>query len=164
MPMSVRGISERGFTLIEMLVVMVIIGIGATMVTLAIAPGSDRQLRGDAERLVDAFITAQSEARSDGRVILWRADDKGWQFERRARGQTLSTGSNDPVRPDRFERDELLSARSWGQEWPVTLTSQPPLPLAFDTEWIAAPLVLQLQAGADSLTITRNAAGQYEIH
>ena len=70
MPTSVRGNSERGFTLVEVLVVLVIVAIAASMVSLSIGKGPD-PLRDDAQRLADAFTVAQSEARSDGRPIRW---------------------------------------------------------------------------------------------
>lgn len=173
MAMSVRGTSEGatgtrrrvegGFTLIEMLVVLVIIGIAITMVSLSVAPGPEKQLRSDAERLVNAFMAAQSEARSDGRAIFWIANDSGWHFERRARPNHLSTNRDDDLtRPDTFKKDELLSPQTWRQT-PVTLDSRPQMPLIFDNEWIAAPLVLHLQSAGGNLTITRDAAGQYAI-
>ena len=63
MPTSVPGNSERGFTLVEVLVVLVIVAIAASMVSLSVGRG-DNRLRADAERLADAFTVAQSEARS----------------------------------------------------------------------------------------------------
>ncbi|WP_459618329.1 type II secretion system minor pseudopilin GspH [Bordetella sp. 2513F-2] len=159
---SAPGSSERGFTLVEILVVLVIVGIGVAMVSVSAFPSADGRLRADAEQLLDAFAVAQSEARSDGRPIRWQADEQGWRFERRGRTDRLSAQDDAPLRPDRFEHDALLHGRAW-QSPPVTLQADPGLPLVFDNEWIAAPLVLQLQAQGDSLTIVRDAAGRYAI-
>ncbi|KOQ36613.1 prepilin-type N-terminal cleavage/methylation domain-containing protein, partial [Achromobacter xylosoxidans] len=68
MPTSVRGNSERGFTLVEVMVVLVIVAIAASMVSLSVGKGAD-PLRDDAQRLLDAFTVAEGEARSDGRAL-----------------------------------------------------------------------------------------------
>ncbi|MDM9560238.1 type II secretion system minor pseudopilin GspH [Bordetella petrii] len=159
---SVRGISEAGFTLIEMLVVVVIIAIGASMVSLSIASSSGRELRGDAERLVDAFAVAQSEARSDGRAIRWRADARGWSFERRGRAPRVSAQDDGPRAPDRFEDDSALRPQAWSAP-PVLLSLAPDRPVVFGTEWIADPLVLELAANGETVRIERDAAGGYAI-
>lgn len=159
---SALGNSERGFTLIEMLVVVVIIAIAASMVSLSIASSSDRVLRADAERLVDAFSVAQSEARSDGRVIRWQADDQGWSFERQGRSERLSAQDNGPLTPDRFDQDQSLHPQAWRAS-PVAIQLSPNRPVVFGTEWIADPMVLELSAQGDTVRIERNAAGDYAI-
>lgn len=159
---SAHGTSEAGFTLIEMLVVVVIIAIAASMVSLSIASSSERTLRADAERLVDAFAVAQSEARSDGRVIRWVADEKGWSFERPGRSERLSAQDNGPLTPDRFEQDQSLHAQPWHAA-PVTIQQSPDRPMIFGTEWIADPVVLVLSSQGDTVRIERNAAGDYAI-
>ena len=159
---SVRGTCERGFTLIEMLVVVAIIAIAASMVSLSVASSSERALRADAERLVDTFAVAQSEARSDGRTIRWRADARGWSFERRGRSPRLSAQDAGPQTPDRFEQDPALQAQAWGTP-PVTLRVTPERPVVFGTEWVADPLVLELVAQDDTVRIERDAAGGYAI-
>ncbi|WP_249292980.1 prepilin-type N-terminal cleavage/methylation domain-containing protein, partial [Achromobacter ruhlandii] len=83
MPTSVRGNSERGFTLVEVLVVLVIVAIAASMVSLSIGKGAD-PLREDARRLADAFTVAEGEARSDGRPIRWLPTSGGWSSPRQA--------------------------------------------------------------------------------
>jgi len=160
---SVHGNSEHGFTLIELLVVVVIIAIAASMVSLSVASSSDRSLRADAERLVDAFSVAQSEARSDGRTIRWHADKQGWSFERPGRSERLSAQDDGPLTPDRFGDDQSLRPQSWRAP-PVTLQRAPDRPLVFGTEWIADPIVLELSAQGHSVRIERNAAGDYAIN
>ncbi|MCD0506188.1 type II secretion system minor pseudopilin GspH [Bordetella petrii] len=162
MPTSVRGTSERGFTLIEMLVVVAIIAIAASMVSLSVASSSARALQSDAQRLVDAFAVAQSEARSDGRVIRWRADERGWSFERRGRSPRLSAQDDGPQAPDRFEQDAALRPQAWRAP-PVAMRLDPARPVIFGTEWISDPLVLELASGGDTVRIERDAAGGYAI-
>ena len=159
---SARGTSERGFTLIEMLVVVLIVGIAASMVSLSVASSSDRALRADAERLVDAFAVAQSEARSDGRVIRWDADEQGWSFQRQGRSERLSAQDNGPLTPDRFDHDQSLRPQKWRTP-PVALQLSPNRPVVFGTEWIADPVVVELSIQGDHVRIERNAAGDYAI-
>ncbi|AVG38886.1 type II secretion system minor pseudopilin GspH [Achromobacter insolitus] len=161
MPTSVPGNSERGFTLVEVLVVLVIVAIAASMVSLSVGRGENR-LRGDAQRLADAFTVAQSEARSDGRPIRWLASGQGWSFERQGRLPGLSAEEDRPLPLDRMERDEVLRPQSWSAA-PVELRLDPDQPLVFNTEWVAAPITLTLSAGTSRVILLRDAAGRYEI-
>lgn len=161
MPTSAPGNSERGFTLVEMLVVLVIVAIAASMVSLSIGRG-DNRLRGDAERLADAFTVAQSEARSDGRPIRWLANGQGWSFERQGRPPGPTAQEDIPVPADRLERDDVLRPQSWSAG-PVQLRLDPDRPLVFNTEWVAAPMTLTLSAGETRVTLQRDAAGRYDI-
>lgn len=161
MPTSAPGTSERGFTLVEVLVVLVIVAIAASMVSLSVGRG-DNRLRADAERLADAFTVAQSEARSDGRVIRWLADGNGWSFERQGRPSGPTAQDDVPVPADRLQNDEVLRPQAWSAG-PVQLRLNPDRPLVFNTEWVASPMTLTLSAGDARVTVQRDAAGRYEI-
>ncbi|MCG7326914.1 type II secretion system minor pseudopilin GspH [Achromobacter sp. ACRQX] len=161
MPTSVPGTSERGFTLVEVLVVLVIVAIAASMVSLSVGRG-DNRLRADAERLADAFTVAQSEARSDGRNIRWLANGQGWSFERAGRSAGPTAQDDIPVPVDRLESDEVLRPQSWSVA-PVQWRLDPDRPLIFNTEWVAAPMTLTLSAADAHVTLQRDAAGRYEI-
>lgn len=162
MPTSVPGNSERGFTLVEVLVVLVIVAIAASMVSLSIGK-RDNGLRTDAQRLADAFTVAQSEARSDGRSIRWLAGDTGWSFERAGRPPGPSAQENVVVPVDRLEGDDMLRPQTW-RAGAVQLRLTPDRPLVFNTEWVADPITLTLHAGDATVTLQRDAAGRYEIH
>ncbi|KGD92450.1 general secretion pathway protein GspH [Achromobacter sp. RTa] len=162
MPTSAPGNSERGFTLVEVLVVLVIVAIAASMVSLSVGRGENR-LRGDAQRLADAFTVAQSEARSDGRPIRWLPSGQGWSFERRGRLPGASAEEDAPLPVDRMERDDVLRPQAWSAG-AVELRLDPDRPLVFNTEWVAAPITLTLRAGDARVILQRDAAGRYDIH
>ena len=102
---------QQGFTLIELMVVLVIIGIASAAVGLSIKPDPLQLLRKDAERLAQLLQVAQAEARADGRPITWRATAKGFAFSRHSE----SGGGIDDLRDD-----PQLRPRAW--ETPVSYT------------------------------------------
>ncbi len=75
----------RGFTLLELMVVLVIIGICTAGIGLGLGSLLDpaRQLRQEAERLAQRLQVARDEARIDGRPLRWQADAAGYRFSRR---------------------------------------------------------------------------------
>lgn len=159
-----RPDGNRGFTLIELMVVVVIIGIMATVVTITAFPNRN-DLRTDAQRLLHLFQLAQTEVRMDGRPITWQANRDGYRFERQQRffqpGEPLPTAvSNAP--PDVFTNDASLRPRRWATA-PVAVQVQPPGPVVFTHEWILPPMRLVLSNDQGRVTIERDASGRYAI-
>lgn len=144
---------QQGFTLIELMVVLVIIGIASAAVSLSIRPDPLKLLREDAERLAQLLQLAQTEARADGRPITWRADAKGFGFSRRA---DQGTGL------DRFKDDPHLHPRRW-QSSPMEIDTAPGPRVVLSAEWIAEPMQIRLSDGLNSLTVQRSAAGRIQV-
>jgi general secretion pathway protein H len=73
---------DRGFTLIEMLVVLVIMGLFVGLVSTIAQPDDRAVLRHEAERLSQLLDLAATEARLTGHSIAWTADESGYRFWR----------------------------------------------------------------------------------
>jgi len=74
----------RGFTLIEMMVVVLIMGLFVGLVSSIARPDDRARLRLEAERLAQLLDLAATKARLSGKSIAWTADGLGgylfWQF------------------------------------------------------------------------------------
>lgn len=78
--------SDAGFSLIELMVVIVIMGLMASVVVLNL-PSSKQTLRGDSEVIVARLQLAAQEAILTGNIIGLRMDQTGYGFLRRIRGE-----------------------------------------------------------------------------
>jgi len=72
----------RGFTLIEVMVVLAIVAIGAGLISLAIRDPASTQLEHEAARLSALLESARTEARAGGFDVVWvpGADASGGAF------------------------------------------------------------------------------------
>lgn len=81
---GVRGTGRcgRGFTLVEMLVVLLVMGLFLGLVSVVMLPDDRALLRLEAERLSQLLDSAAVEARLTGTSIAWTADEAGYRFWR----------------------------------------------------------------------------------
>ena len=76
---------ERGFTLVELMVVLAILALAATAVVLTI-PGEERTVRSEADRLAARLAAARDIAVVEGRSVSVNFAPSGYGFERRVEG------------------------------------------------------------------------------
>ncbi|WP_248751903.1 type II secretion system minor pseudopilin GspH [Pseudomonas sp. MWU15-20650] len=144
---------QHGFTLIELMVVLVIIGIASAAISLTIKPDPLHLLRKDAERLSQLLQVAQAEAHADGRPITLRTDAKGFRFNRR---------SEDGLGIDAFKGDSQLRPRLW-ESTPMQVLIEPRQVLVLNAEWINPPLRVVLSDGQHRLSLQRDTAGLMRV-
>jgi general secretion pathway protein H len=71
---------QQGFTLVELLVVLVVMGIALGVVVVQLMPDDRTTLREEAARLALLLENAGLEARSSGRSMAWSAENTRYLF------------------------------------------------------------------------------------
>jgi general secretion pathway protein H len=79
----VTPLPQKGFTLLEMLVVLVVMAIGMSAVALAFRPDARRPLAQEAERLALLLEQAREESQLSGTSLAWEWRAGGYTFVRR---------------------------------------------------------------------------------
>ncbi|MBB5017879.1 type II secretion system protein H [Chitinivorax tropicus] len=102
---------SRGFTLIEIIVVVLIISIVITLAAVRLDPGQSRQLRDEAERLALLFETARDEAVASGEPIGWATDGTTYRFYRRENNDWVAFDAKSDLHertlPDAMHIDQI---------------------------------------------------------
>ena len=83
-------IFSRGFTLLELLVVISIMAMATAGVGLALRDSGDTQLEREGERLAALLESARARSRASGVPVRWQAVQGGFRFDGLAQG-TLPT-------------------------------------------------------------------------
>ena len=77
---SAAGIS-KGFTLLELMVVVAIMAMATAGVSLAMRDSSASQLERDAQRLAALLESARAMSRMSANTVIWRPTPNGFVFE-----------------------------------------------------------------------------------
>ncbi|BCQ24639.1 GspH/FimT family pseudopilin [Caballeronia sp. NK8] len=147
---------QAGFTLLEMLVVLVIAGLLVSLASLQLTRNPRTDLNEEAQRLALLFESAGDEAQVRARPIAWQPLDGGFRFDIR---------TEDGWRP---LRDDLLRPRRWeGGVTGVTInfldSDKSVNRLVFGTEAIDAPMEITLISPAGRVTIVGSGSGRFQV-
>ena len=76
-----RSWSNKGFTLLELLVVMAIVAVASAGVVLTLRDNTASNLERDAQRLAAVLESGRAQSRMQGTPVLWRATPGGFVLE-----------------------------------------------------------------------------------
>jgi general secretion pathway protein H len=148
----------RGFTLLELLVVLVIAGILLGMVAFNAMPDERQALQSEAQRVALLLQLARDEAIVRNRPIAFEAEADRYRF-------VIRDGSTwQPV-----TEDDLLRERAFART-PITLSINPatsaetkPLRIVFGREPVDKPFVLTFYGSNASVAIRADGIGHFTV-
>lgn len=152
-------IAQRGFTLLEMLVVLVLASIMLSMVAINLFPDEQRALHDEGERLAYLLEQSAKTARIGGQPLAWSASGREHRFWKK----------NKQGEWRRVVQDDLLHPRSLPDTMRVTLVSIADKPaqavdmLALSPELGAPEFELRLSSTTQSLRLQGDGLGNVRV-
>ena len=153
-----RTARTRGFTLVELLVVMVIIGLTLGMATLNAIPSPRQDLDKEAQRLALLLQLARDEAIVRNRLVAFEANGDRYRF------MVRGDAGWEPV-----TRDDLLLEREFKNS-PLQLILEPTgtgnpdmLRITFGREPVDRPFVLTMAKGGNTVAIRADGVGHFTV-
>lgn len=153
-----RTARTRGFTLVELLVVMVIIGLTLGMATLNAIPSPRQDLDKEAQRLALLLQLARDEAIVRNRLVAFEANGERYRF------MVRGDAGWEPV-----TRDDLLREREFKNS-PLQLILEPSgtgnpdmLRITFGREPVDRPFVLTMAKGGNTVAIRADGVGHFTV-
>jgi general secretion pathway protein H len=144
-----RRSAEHGFTLVELLVVLVIIALVSAAVVLAV-PDPRGDLASEAERFAARARAAQERAIMDNRPIALRVSPAGYAFEwRQPTGWARMTEK--PFLPQAWGKDVRASVSAGGGR------------IVFDSTGLADPLQVALARGREQVGVRIGNGGTIRV-
>jgi len=100
-----------GFTLLELMVVILIMGLIVALVSVNMAPDERSRLSVETQRLAQLLDLAATEARMTGNSLAWTADAEAYRFQQlTAERGWVAVVNNDSLRPRQLPRGIIISA------------------------------------------------------
>lgn len=154
--LAVKGIPPRGFTLIEVLVVIVIVGITVSLITVNFASDEGASLEDEARRLALLVQFARDDAIVSGQSVALTAEEQGYVFSRREFGRGWVPYTDLPVR-SAVAVPFQSRLRVAGVDVPAGE------PLVFSASGMALPYELVLAAAEWQVTLAGDSAGKVSV-
>jgi len=163
-----RRARASGFTLLELLVVIVLAGILLSIVTISVTPDDRQRLAREAQRVGQLFALAADEARIRQIPIYWEADLRGYRFVTIVDGERRLVSGDDLLRERAWSEPlQTLALVPAGAERPSQVLlgpGAPPLRVAIAREWVQPPMRLEMATATAQVAIDFDERGLGTIH
>ncbi len=157
----------RGFTLLELLVVMVLAGILLSIVTVSVTPDQRQQLQREAQRVGQLFALASDEARIRQVPIVWEADLTGYRFVTEVGGERRLVTGDDLLRERNWERPlSRLAVFELAGAAPSQVLlgpGAPPVRIAIAREWVQPRWRLEMTNDVAEVSINFDENGRGDV-
>jgi general secretion pathway protein H len=148
----------QGFTLLELLVVMVIIGITLGAVSFNAMPSERQVLQNDAQRIALLLQLARDEAIVRNRPIAVEAEADRYRFLLFEENNWQVLQQDDLLREREFKRSPVLFTIS-----PPTAEQTNPLRIVFGREPVGIPFVMTLAIADARVAIRADGIGHFTV-
>ena len=160
MPISDPGASNtRGFTLVEMLVVLLIMGLFVGLVGAIVRPDGRGLVRVEAERLAQLLELAAAESRYTGQPLAWSADRYGYRFWRMAGdGGWSEARDSDLLRARTLPRGMVISG--------LRIENRPAdgaTRLEFAAQGAPLSFTVEISLGPAHYAVERSPVGEFQV-
>lgn len=149
---------QRGFTLLELLVVLVIVGITLGAVALNVNPGQRQLLANEAQRVALLMQLARDEAIVRNQAIAFESDNSSYRFLIRQGGEWRPLLGDELLR----ERTYRLAPLSLQLD-PVSANNRLPLRVVFGREPVDKAFTLTLSHDTARVAVRADGIGHFEV-
>ncbi len=148
----------NGFTLLELLVVMVIVGITLGMVSFNAMPDERQILQNDAQRIALLLQLARDEAIVRNHPIAFETESDRYRFMSLEENHWQAIQRDDLLREREFKRSPVIFSIS-----PQPTEQNTPLRIIFGREPVGIPFVLTLATGKARVAIRADGIGHFVV-